>query len=314
MAIDVSKLVTLGQLQTSMQRAKANDDLIAARVTTLEGSTHSHTNKTVLDGITAAKVEAWDAAQANVVEGVKVNGAALAIAEKIVDILIATGSTNGTIAVNGVDVSVAGLAAVAYKAEVSEADLATALAAKINAKAEASDLTTLSGKVTTLIGNETGDDAKSVRAISAEEVAKIVAGADTSYDTLKEIADWILSDTTGAAKMNSDISALKTKLTLGTYDDNGTQVEYATVRAYVEAVVAGLGMGNYYNKSDVDGLLNDKVDKNGTDRLMTVAEGTKLNGIWLPPPTATSRLMVRRPLFTLSLPTWFMALSPRTAK
>lgn len=34
-----------------------------------------------------------------------------------------------------------------------------------------------------------------------------MAGANESYDTLKEIADWIMSDTTGAAKMATDIAS-----------------------------------------------------------------------------------------------------------
>ena len=46
----------------------------------------------------------------------------------------------------------------------------------------------------------------------AYQIAQVVAGANASYDTLKEIADWILNDTTGAAKMASDISDLKTKV------------------------------------------------------------------------------------------------------
>ena len=55
-----------------------------------------------------------------------------------------------------------------------------------------------------------GEDAqKSARAIAAEEVAKVVASADTDFDTLKEIADWIKNDTTGAANMANDIAALK---------------------------------------------------------------------------------------------------------
>ena len=52
-------------------------------------------------------------------------------------------------------------------------------------------------KVDTLVGS---DSSKSARAIAAEEVAKIVASADASYDTLKEIADWILSDTSGGCR------------------------------------------------------------------------------------------------------------------
>ena len=79
----------------------------------------------------------------NKVEGVKVNGTALAIAEKMVDILIATGTANGTIKVNGVDVSVAGLAAMAYKANVSQSDLDAALTAVIAGKADSA--TTLAG-------------------------------------------------------------------------------------------------------------------------------------------------------------------------
>ena len=50
---------------------------------------------------------------------------------------------------------------------------------------------------------------QSIRQISAEEVAKIVNSADTKYDTLKEISDWILNDTTGAASMANDIANLK---------------------------------------------------------------------------------------------------------
>lgn len=90
--------------------------------------------------------------------------------------------------------------------------------------------TTVSGlntKVETLVGEDVD---KSVRAISAEEVAKIVADAPEDYDTLKEIAEYIASDKTGAATMSNDIAALKTKV------DTGEQ----TVSAYVAAQIAGI--------------------------------------------------------------------------
>lgn len=44
----------------------------------------------------------------------------------------------------------------------------------------------------------------------AEGIASVVAGADASFDTLKEIADWIVNDVTGAASMANKISALET--------------------------------------------------------------------------------------------------------
>ena len=37
----------------------------------------------------------------------------------------------------------------------------------------------------------------------------MVNGAPEDFDTLKEVADWIKNDTTGAAKMANDIAALK---------------------------------------------------------------------------------------------------------
>lgn len=71
------------------------------------------------------------------------------------------------------------------------------------------DASAVAAKVNTLIGSVAGDDAKSVRTISAEEVAKIVNETDNGkIDTLKEIADWIVNDTTGAAKMANDIATL----------------------------------------------------------------------------------------------------------
>lgn len=54
-----------------------------------------------------------------------------------------------------------------------------------------------------------GIPTESIRQIAAEEVAKIVDSADTKYDTLKEISDWILNDTTGAVSMANDIANLK---------------------------------------------------------------------------------------------------------
>lgn len=43
------------------------------------------------------------------------------------------------------------------------------------------------------------------------EIAKVVDGADSSFDTLKEIADWIQNHP-DAAQMNTDIETLKTKV------------------------------------------------------------------------------------------------------
>ena len=49
-------------------------------------------------------------------------------------------------------------------------------------------------------------------AAAAKAVAAVVAGADSDFDTLKEVADWIMSDTTGAAALQTNVSELKTKV------------------------------------------------------------------------------------------------------
>ena len=47
---------------------------------------------------------------------------------------------------------------------------------------------------------------------AAEAVTAIVAGADSDFDTLKEVADWIKNDKTGAAALQTNVGTLKTKV------------------------------------------------------------------------------------------------------
>lgn len=56
--------------------------------------------------------------------------------------------------------------------------------------------------------------------VAAEEVAKIIDGADSSYDTLKEIAEWIVNDTTGSAQMANDIKELQNNVKTLNSDKN----------------------------------------------------------------------------------------------
>ena len=57
-----------------------------------------------------------------------------------------------------------------------------------------------------------GSVAHTATTIAAAKVAEIVADANADFDTLKEIADWILNDTTGAADMANDIAALQAQM------------------------------------------------------------------------------------------------------
>lgn len=86
-------------------KAAASDvETLQSTVAGLEAKAHEHANKTVLDAITEDKVSAWDAAQANVIESIKLNGAAIAPAtDKSVNIAIpaATAEALGLVKVDG---------------------------------------------------------------------------------------------------------------------------------------------------------------------------------------------------------------------
>lgn len=71
-------------------------------------------------------------------------------------------------------------------------------------EANATAIATLNGTAETA-----GSVANTATTVAAAKIAEIVAGADASFDTLKEIADWILNDTTGAAHMANSIAALQ---------------------------------------------------------------------------------------------------------
>lgn len=195
-------------------------------------------------------------AQVNVIESVKVNGAALTVTDKGIDITVPTG-------------------ALADKDKVAEADLDDTLKEKVNAaakgnhahenktvldgitaekvaawdkvseKAAQTDLDTVAGKVDTLIGTDTG---KSARTIANEELAKqlIPENASEALDTLGEIATWIQAHPNDAAAMNNKIAAIEAILA-----GIGGEDESATVVAYVTSVIDALKIGDYAKVADL---------------------------------------------------------------
>lgn len=215
-------------------------------------------------------------AEANVLEGVKVNGVALSIASKIVDILIATGSTNGTISVQGTDVPIRGLAALAYKANVSADELDAALKAVIDAKAESSEVSTLSGKIDTL--NDTGSGSVSKAITDAFNDFATKVSDDGVVNSYKELIDWAAEHGGEAAQMTAAITNIENLLT-----GIGGEGDPATVKAAIAAAINDLNIGNYYTKTEVDTALNGKVSKEDGKGLsqndFTNAFKSKLDGI-----------------------------------
>ena len=149
----------------------------------------------------------------------------------------------------------------------------SATTAETNAKEYADGLNTaMDGRVTTLettVGNAESGLVKDVAVLKGDkntegsvayQVAQIVAGADASYDTLKEIADWIMSDQTGAAKMANDIKANADAITdletlVGTIPAEATATDIVGyIAEYVQAQLTASDLSQYAKAEDFNAL------------------------------------------------------------
>ena len=152
-----------------------------------------------------------------------------------------------------------------------------------DAKTEATyDDTALAGRVTTIeddylkAADKTALETKMATDISTaktETIAAIMgeAGIDEKYDTLKEIADWILSDTTASAQLITRVTTIENDYLKGADKTTlqgeigaletfvGTLPEGAVstnVVAYIQEVVDALNIGDYAKASELTALVN----------------------------------------------------------
>lgn len=129
---------------------------------------------------------------------------------------------------------------------------------KQNRSAIDANISTVNGKVTTLIGSDT---AKSVRTIANEELAAqlIPANAKEALDTLQEIAAWIQSHPDDASAMNTAITNLQNLV--GTLPQD---TEETTVVAWVTAELAALA-------NQISGKNVSASGETGDDALVTAS-------------------------------------------
>lgn len=291
--MSTTKLTTLAHLKSGLQQTKAYvDEKDLALSNRIDAVVED------IEGIVATGGEA------NILEGVKVNGQALTIADKMVDILIASGEENGTISVNGAAVAITGLAGLAYKSEITEDELGEALKASIAAKATNADLEALTVRVGNIetAGYQNAEqvqtaiqaaiaasghahfeevDAVPDAADAAENVMYLVMNDETGhYDIYAKVGDSVvlLDDTTvdlsayaKTADVTAAISAAITGLNIDQYATD-TELNAAIERiAAVEALFA-----SYYTSAQVDALFANYLTKDEVqaelDKKMNVAD------------------------------------------
>ena len=233
MAYDTSKLTKLAALKALAQKVKSSYAL-QKDLTAL--------SERVNDLVTAG-------GEPNKLEGIKVNGALLTLTDKIADILIHESTANGNISVNNVDVPIHGLAALAYKSEVSESDLASTLKAILDAKAKQADLDTLTG---------TGEGSISKMIDAAINKFATDVTDDDVVNSYKELIDWVAAHGPEATQMASGISENKTaianlKTLVGTLPEGATST---TVVAYITEAINALSIGDYAKTTEVTAAIN----------------------------------------------------------
>jgi hypothetical protein len=155
----------------------------------------------------------------------------------------------------------AAAAQAAAEATASADATSKANAAQAAAEQKATDLNTaMNERVAKL---EAIDHEKLALDASATAVAAIVAGADSDFDTLKEVSDWILSDTTGAAGLQTTVAGHTEDIKdindeLDALDANKQAVidDLATIRSGAAAGATALQADDleYATNDDIDGL------------------------------------------------------------
>ena len=272
-----NKLITLAQLKNSLQTAKTyidqQDAVLSGQIAEIVAD---------IEGIVAVGGEA------NILEGVKVNGTALTITDKMVDILIASGEENGTISVNGAAVAITGLASLAYKSEISEAELSEALKASIAAKATQADLEALTVRIGNIeaAGYQNADQVQTaiqaaiadsghahfeeVDAVPSAEEAKenvmyLVMNDETGhYDIYAKAGEDVvlLDDTTvdlsAYAKTADVITTIQSAITSLNIDQYATDTELNAAIARIAAVEAKFD--DYYTADTIDAALAAKMN------------------------------------------------------
>ena len=165
---DSENEATIGEINAKLEELKGSVDKVAA----------------------AAAVAAADAAQAKA-------DAAAAVA--------AAGQAQVDVATAVADAAQAKTDAAAAVEAAGQAQV-NATAAAADAAQAKEDAAVAAAAVETLVGEGDGSVKKIAEDAAAEAVAAVVAGAESDFDTLKEVAEWISADKEGSAALQATVS------------------------------------------------------------------------------------------------------------
>lgn len=193
-AEELKTLLGLGSIAYLSEVSEDNlNSALKEKVNAAAEGNHAHLNKSELDKVADGDVEKWGAAythsqadhapanaQANIIESVKVNGTAVEIKDKAVDITVPTG-------------------ALADKDEVAKTDLAEALAAEIDGKVKS----VAAGDASVTVGGTATDPTVAVK-ISAADGNALTLAEDGLKVIIPESTKVEASETNGNIKVDGE--------------------------------------------------------------------------------------------------------------
>lgn len=230
--------------------------------------TASASNNEVTVGSTT-KLQNAVASAESALQGVQVNSADLTVdANHKVNISIAEGTTNGTLAVNGTDVAVHGLGSAAYTAAT---DYATAAqGGKADSALQSVSHGTDSNYVTLTVGAKDGNQDQ---ALSASATLQPLASADSSHMGLAEASDAKAYIDGKIAALDADLDASGTAANSGIFVVSGVtevdgvitsidsqEVEQAGAAAAAEARLRGATDAAGYVANDTLAALRNELN------------------------------------------------------
>lgn len=188
----------------------------------------------------------------NVIETVKVNGAALPVANKAVNIIAETGTTDGAIAINGEDVSVAGLGSAAYT-NSNAYDRAGSAASVLGGIGDTADTPTVYGALAAAEAAQDGVDT-----INA-------AGYQTAADVTRKINEALDGVTGISYEVVQSLPATGETGTIYLLANNGTAPniydEYIwTGSGYEKIGTTDVDLSGYMLTTDMVAITNSEID------------------------------------------------------
>lgn len=209
------------------------------------------------DNITAEELRTAlnvaNGAQVNVLDGVNVNGTPLTITDKKVNITVESGTNNGTIKVNDVDVAVTGLGSAAY-VDTTAFDAAN----------------TAANKIAEISGSTSGESTNKYVTVTTTQANGKVTGITVNDSALKEAITGITNDI-------NTLSGAAVKVVNGKRPKTGNEITLTGVDIAVGSDVDGTG-GTMTADSTVSTVLADiytKLNKANADAYTGITAANK---------------------------------------